>query len=119
METANDFGDEDRDSINHPFKLMAEATHVNQAFSQQVLSRTKSPIAYEMPNGPFSTSLEEVVAPVAYRYRAFTLGKPPKDGEDDKRVEVLCRCELDGVMRGKQEVRLAPGVVCPMSVSVS
>ena len=35
METANEFGDEDKESINHPSRLMGEATYVNQAFSQQ------------------------------------------------------------------------------------
>ena len=104
METANEFGDEDRDSINHPFKLMSEATYVNQSFSQQVLSRMKKPVTYDQPNGPFAMGPEDVAAPVAYRYRTFTLGKSPKEGEDDKRVEVLCRCELDGIIEGKQEV---------------
>jgi len=103
METANDFGDEDRDSIHHHFKLMNEATYINQAFSQQVLSRAIPPMEFEEPKGPFATSPDETPAPVSYRYRQFTLGKPPKEGEDDKRVSVLCRCEIDGIMKGKQE----------------
>jgi len=101
METANDFGDEDKDSLNHPFKLMQEATMINQAFSQQVLSKTEKPVEFAEPRGPFATA-EETPAPVSYRYRTFTLGKPPKDGEVDKRVKVLCRGEIDGVMKGKQ-----------------
>ena len=51
-----------------------------------------------------------MAAPVAYRYRKFALGDPPKmlkvQGKDsameaDTRVTMLCRCELDGVMKGK------------------
>ena len=102
METANDFGDEDKDSLNHPFKLMQEATYINQAFSQQVLSKTEKPIEFAEPRGPFSTP-DETPAPVSYRYRTFTLGKAPKDGEVDKRVQVMCRGEVDGVMKGKQD----------------
>merc|ERR1712216_581453 len=102
METANDFGDEDKDSLNHPFKLMQEATYINQAFSQQVLSKTEKPIEFAEPRGPFSTP-DETPAPVSYRYRTFTLGKAPKDGEADKRGQVMCRGEVDGVMKGKQD----------------
>ena len=43
METANDFGDDDKDSIHHPFKLMNEATYINQAFSQQVPPHSRAP----------------------------------------------------------------------------
>jgi len=103
METANDFGDDDKDSINHPFKLMNEATHINHCFSQQVLSKSTPPIEFDEPRGPFATSPDEVPAPVSYRYRTFTLGKAPKEGESDKRVTVLCRCEIDGIMKGKQD----------------
>ena len=102
METANDFGDDDKESINHPSKLMAEATYINQAFSQQVLSKTEAPVAFDEPKGPFASG-DEAPAPVSYRYRTFTLGKKPKEGEDDKRVKVLCRCEIDGVMKGKAD----------------
>jgi len=103
METANDFGDEDKESINHPNQLMREATYINEAFSQQVIAKGEKPIQFAEPRGPFAQSPDEVVAPVCYRYRKFTLGKPPKDGEDDKRVSLMCRCEVDGVMKGKQD----------------
>jgi len=104
-ETANDFGDEDRESINHPEKLMAESTFINQNFSQQVLSRSDKPFAYQDPSSPFATSPDESPAPVGYRYRVFNLGAAPKKDSDeqDKRVKVLCRCELDAVMKGKQD----------------
>jgi len=101
METANDFGDEDKESINNHWKLMSEATYINQAFSQQVLSKAEAPIAFDMPRGPFAEA-DEAPAPVSYRYRTFTLGKAPKEGNEDTRVKVLCRCEIDGVMKGKQ-----------------
>ena len=35
-ETAHDTGDEEKDSMNHPAKLMQEASVINQNFSQQV-----------------------------------------------------------------------------------
>lgn len=101
METANDFGDEDKDSVNNHFKLMQESTYINQMFSQQVLSKTEKPIELEEPRGPFSAP-DEAPAPISYRYRTFTLGKAPKEGEADKRVSVLCRGEVDGVVKGKQ-----------------
>lgn len=105
METANDFGDDDKESINHPEQLMREATYINQAFSQQVLSKSDPPlVAADAPSAPFAEGgADEVVAPVLYRYRKFVLGKAPKEGEDDKRVELLCRCELDGATKGKHD----------------
>jgi len=103
METANDFGDDDRDSINNSGQLMREATYINEAFSQQVLVKGDKPVAFDEPRGPFAQHPEEPVAPVCYRYRKFTLGKPPKEGDEDKRVSVLCRCEVDGVMKGMHE----------------
>jgi len=103
METANDFGDDDKESINNPVQLMREATYINECFTQQVLSKTEKPIEFVEPRGPFAQSAEEQVAPVSYRYRKFTLGKAPKLGDEDSRVQLLCRCEIDGVMKGKQE----------------
>ena len=103
METANDFGDDDRDSINNSGQLMREATYINEAFSQQVLVKGDKPVTFNEPRGPFAQHPEEPVAPVCYRYRKFTLGKPPKEGDEDKRVSVLCRCEVDGVMKGMHD----------------
>lgn len=105
-ETAKDYGDEDPLSINNPAKLTSEATYINQNFSQQVL--TEATHAFEDPANPFASGAEEeaMAAPVAYRYRKFEMGAVPKKGKDgemeeDKRVKMLCRCELDGVMKGK------------------
>ena len=101
-ETAMDFGDEDPLSINHATRLTSEATYINQNFSQQVLS--EQTLAFEDPSNPFASGKEEaeMAAPVAYRYRKFEMGsKPKKEGEPDTRVKLLCRCELDGVIKGK------------------
>ena len=111
-ETAkDDRGDDDPLSINSAAKLTSEATYINQNFSQQVL--TEQALPFEEPASPFVNGKEEeeMAAPVAYRYRKFALGDPPKmvkvQGKDsemeaDTRVTMLCRCELDGVMKGKQ-----------------
>merc|ERR1719231_522079 len=85
---------------------MGEATYINQAYSQQVLAKGEKPVEFAEPRGPFSTP-EESPAPVSYRYRTFTLGKKPKEGEADKRVQILCRCEVDGLMKGKQDEDLS------------
>jgi len=106
-ETAHDVGDEDKDSINHPAKLMTEATFINQNFSQQVLSKTEAGFPFDEEATPFATgSPEETPAPVGYKYRVFSLGKAPKEGETDTRFELLCRTELDAVMKGKQDETL-------------
>jgi len=106
-ETAVDFGDEDRDSINHMDKLTTEATFINQNFSQQVLmGKDSKEGAYALtePVSPFAAAAgDQPTAPVGYRYRVFNLGKAPKEGEEDSRVKLLARTELDGVMKGKQE----------------
>jgi len=101
-ETAHDTGDEERESMNHPLKLMQEATFVNQNFSQQVLSKTEEPFRFTDPADPFATvGAEETPAPVGYKYRVFQLGKPPKEGEADGRIKLLCRTEIDCAMKGK------------------
>ena len=93
METANDFGDEDRESINHPGKLMVEATYINQSFSQQVLSRTEKPVTFDEPKGPFVSSADETPAPVSYRHR-----RPP---------HTLCRLYADEA-RLSRELQVPP-----------
>jgi len=102
-ETAHDTGDEDRDSMNHPAKLMQEATFINQNFSQQVLSKTDEPLKFTDPKNPFAEGSEDVPAPVGYKYRVFKLGKAPKGDEADSRLQLLCRTEIDGVIKGKNE----------------
>jgi len=104
-ETAHDTGDDDRESINHPSKTMHEATFINQNFSQQVLSKTDATFAFDEPASPFAVP-DETPAPVGYRYRRFTLGKAPKDGAEDSRLEMLCRTEIEGVTKGKQDENL-------------
>uniref|UniRef100_A0A7S3RVC8 EIF3d n=1 Tax=Strombidinopsis acuminata TaxID=141414 RepID=A0A7S3RVC8_9SPIT len=111
-ETAVDFSSEDPESINNMGKLVTEATIINQNFSQQVILDTatsadpdaQKPYVFSEPTTPFAAeaSPEEAVAPVAYRYRAFNVGKPPKEGDKDMRVKMLIRTELDAVVQGKQ-----------------
>jgi len=102
-ETAHDTGDEEKDSMNHPVKLMQEATFINQNFSQQVLSKTDAPLEFAEKKNPFADGSDEVPAPVGYKYRVFKLGKAPKVGDADSRLQLLCRTEVDGVMKGKNE----------------
>jgi len=104
-ETANDFTDEDRESINHASRLTAEATFVNQNFSQQVLARGDAAAAITLGDGknPFAAAGEESPAAIGYKYRTFTLGAPPAAGEEDERVRMLVRTELDAVMKKGEE----------------
>jgi len=123
-ETGNDFMSEDPESINHLGKLTAEATLINQHFSQQVLvdgagsgserassasasaGEAPKPHAFAEPVTPFAAEVgpdDPPAAPVAYRYRLFEMGKPPKEGDDDTRVKMVVRTELDAVAKGKQE----------------
>jgi translation initiation factor 3 subunit D len=113
-ETAVDFTSEDPDSINNMGQLVSEATMVNQYFTQQVLidsslpadadTEAPKPYSFAEPMTPFAADAppDEVVAPVAYRYRAFDIGRPPKAGDNDTRVKMIVRTELDAVMKGKQ-----------------
>ena len=78
-------------SINWPRNLALEATFINHNFSQQVLKIGEEKYEFEHPNPFVSEDQEGEVASVAYRYRKFDIG----DG-----VEVLVRCEHDGVMLG-------------------
>merc|ERR1719277_2384162 len=82
---------------------MQEATFINQNFSQQVLSKIDEPLKMQNPKNPFAEGSEDVPASVAYKYRIFQMGKPPKEGEADGRIKLLCRTEIDGVMKGKNE----------------
>jgi len=111
-ETAIDFASDDPDSINNMGKLISEATLINQYFTQQVLldpaapaaldPQGPKPFAFAEPVTPFAADAppDEIVAPVAYRYRTFELGKPPKEGDDDLRVKMVVRAELDAVLPG-------------------
>jgi translation initiation factor 3 subunit D len=60
--------------INHPDNLSAEATFINQCFSQQILTRDGEKHEFSSPN-PFADSVPEgsELASAAYRYRKFTL----------------------------------------------
>ncbi|KAL2484251.1 Eukaryotic translation initiation factor 3 subunit D [Forsythia ovata] len=56
-----------KDDINSAYSLSVEAAYINQNFSQQVLIRDGTKVAFEESN-PFANEGEEV-ASVAYRYR--------------------------------------------------
>jgi len=92
---------------NHESKLTTEATFINQNFSQQVLMPRESRegvYTFDSPVSPFAAAAAgDQAAPVGYKYRVFTIGKAPKEGEADQRVKVLARTELDVVVKGKQE----------------
>lgn len=88
---------EDMESINHPDRLSAEATMINQNFSQQIL-RSSDKKDMEFPN-PFVSTEEDAEpgAAVAYRYRKWDLGKG---------VNLYARCELNGVAMKRDEEEL-------------
>lgn len=79
---------DDPDAINSPDNLSLEASSINQNFTQQILKKAgKYAEKFDTPN-PFFDE-EEVSegmepAPVAYRYRKFTLGD----------IQLVARCEL-------------------------
>ncbi|CAK0760799.1 hypothetical protein CVIRNUC_002801 [Coccomyxa viridis] len=86
---------EDKDNINGVQQLSLEATTLNQNFTQQVLLQSGAKVEFE-PN-PFASEGGEELAAVAYRYRKFALGSD---------VELVVRCELDGVMNYKGQDQL-------------
>lgn len=91
-ETAPDPVLEDKDSIAGTHQLSLECTLVNQNFSQHVLQRGGNKHSLEKPN-PFQGEGEEGdFASVGYRYRTWKL----MEG-----VDLVCRCEVDGVLPSK------------------
>eukprot|EP01116_Phalansterium_solitarium_P013661 TRINITY_DN31063_c0_g1_i1.p1 TRINITY_DN31063_c0_g1~~TRINITY_DN31063_c0_g1_i1.p1 ORF type:complete len:548 (+),score=152.77 TRINITY_DN31063_c0_g1_i1:86-1729(+) len=79
------------DAVNSPSSLADEALLVNQAFSQQVISKDKSEKKAETVPHPFVAE-GETPAAVAYKYRKWTLA----DG-----VSLVARTEVDGLTVGK------------------
>lgn len=76
---------EDKEHINSAQSLSAEATMINQSFSQQVRTKDKM---YELDNeNPFADEGEKV-ASVAYRYRKWKVAEG---------IDLLARCKLDAV----------------------
>ncbi|KAK9809722.1 hypothetical protein WJX73_010444 [Symbiochloris irregularis] len=94
-ETAPDPPQEDKDAINGVQQLCVEATAINQNFSQQVLVNGERKDCPEA--NPFKGEENEELASVAYKYRKFQI----KEG-----VELVVRCEIDGVMSYKGEEQL-------------
>jgi len=79
------------ESINSPTNLSREATAINLRFSQQVLNKnTNESYSFDRPN-PFEYLSQWSSG---YKYRKWRL---------NEQVELVCRCEVDGVMREKDE----------------
>jgi len=94
-ETAPESVAEEKDNMNGVQQLSREATAVNQSFSQQVLQEGK---LYDCGEpSPFQAEGKEHLASTAYRYRKWNIA------ED---VDLVVRCEVDGVMDYKGERQL-------------
>ncbi|MEW5317508.1 MAG: hypothetical protein WDW38_008797 [Sanguina aurantia] len=100
-ETAPDPVAEDKDSMNGVQQLSLEATAINQNFSQQVLVKGGERVKFDEPN-PFSSGdSQEELASCAYKYRRWRLRE-----DEESPVDIVVRCELDGVMQHKGETQL-------------
>ncbi|BDA42750.1 Eukaryotic translation initiation factor 3 subunit D [Coccomyxa sp. Obi] len=95
-ETSPEAIPEDKDNINGMQQLSLEATAINQNFSQQVLLQGGKTLKYDQPN-PFMGEGSEELAAVAYRYRKVRM---------NEEVDLVVRCELDGVMNYKGQDQL-------------
>jgi len=96
-ETAPDQLPEEKDNINGVQNLSLEATTINQNYGQQVL--IKDAKKYELgpnPNPFLVPGEEEELTSSGYRYRKWTLNA-------DEGLDVVVRCELDGVIENKGE----------------
>jgi len=78
------------DTINSSISLSREAAFINQAFSQQVLSKEEKAYEFEEKN-PF-LSEGQVPASVGYKYRKWHIGND---------ITLIARTEVDGVTKGK------------------
>lgn len=87
--------------VNSFQKLSAEATAINQNFTQMVVS-AEAKYQYPEPN-PFAESAEGPLAAAAYRYRKWTLG-------DD--IVIVARCDLDAALKPAKE----GGAPLPMTI---
>ncbi|KJE97528.1 eukaryotic translation initiation factor 3, variant [Capsaspora owczarzaki ATCC 30864] len=97
-ETSPDPPHDDGDgSINAPRKLAVEATLVNQYFTQQVLK--KNSIVSIGKSNPFLDTVPEKAeaAAVGYRYRRWNIGTD---------LNLVCRCEVDGLLVSKKPEEL-------------
>lgn len=98
-ETAPEAVPEDKDNINGVQQLALEATTINQNFSQQVLVPNGEKYQMGEANPFVSPEDEEELASCAYRYRKWALN-------EEEGVDIVVRCELDGVMSHKGEDQL-------------
>lgn len=98
-ETAPDAIHEDRDSINGVQQLCAEATGVNQAFREQVLSNQAQ--QHNLSDALPSELAASGSPPPGFRYRRWTLGD----------INLVVRCEIDACLK-------LPGADGPQTVAV-
>ena len=93
-ETAPDPIQEDRDSNNGVQKLSAEATGVNQAFREQVLSAGGATL--ELGDAPPAELAAAGTPSPGYRYRRWTLGE----------TRLVVRCEVDAHIKTGDTVQI-------------
>lgn len=98
-ETAPDAIPEDKDNMNGVQQLALESTTINQNFSQAVIIQGGEKYTMDEPNPFITPGEEEELASVAYRYRRWVLN-------EDEKVSIVVRCELDGVISNKGEDQL-------------
>ncbi|KAG8461305.1 hypothetical protein KFE25_010492 [Diacronema lutheri] len=93
-ETAHEQGEEDKDSINSAFNLSQEATRINFAFAQQVLTPDGA-VKFEHAAHPLSVVGEApTLSSAGYRYRSWQMGD---------NVKLLARTQVEAVTKGKQD----------------
>lgn len=86
-----------KDSINSPGALMAEATHINNVFPLQVVLESDTNKVTMPHEHPFYNEEVESDPPAskAYRYRRFDLSLE----KDDEPLHLIVRTELDAVIK--------------------
>jgi len=94
-ETSFDAPVEDNNNINAPTPLSREATFINKAFTQQIISKAAERKKLEKKNPFVEGSEEEGYAPVGYKYRKWSLGDE---------INLVARTEVDAVstLEGKE-----------------
>jgi len=84
---------QDSENVNSPIHLWQEATYITDMYAQHVLDTSSATPAVQFENPcPFLTEEDKTegkeAAPVAYRYRRFSLNEG---------VDLVVRCELQAV----------------------
>ena len=96
----------DRDHVNSPSSLAAEATEVNRCLVNQVVLKNKSHPAKEMYPG------QDADVSKIFRYKAWDLRKTPsgmaseEDDQDQSPLHLVVRTDVDSCMSPDQYVNL-------------